>query len=226
MLLLLLPFISLTYLTNAQSADSAALQYKPLRFTGRQLLIPATLMAGGILLNSNAPGSFKKFVVDTRNNKMPHFRTHADDYLQYAPIALAYGLDAAGVKSRTDLANRTAILLKGELIMTGTVCLLKNRIDQRRPDGVGYDAFPSGHTAQAFAAATFLAEEYKHRFKWMPYAAYSIAGSVGALRIANNRHYISDVLMGAGIGFLSMKVAYWTHGYMWGRKKRINTAIL
>lgn len=136
-----------------------------------------------------------------------------------APIAIAYGLDAFGVKSKTDILNRTVILLKGEIMTHATVCFLKNKTDVLRPDGSNSYSFPSGHTAQAFAAATFLSEEYKDQFKWMPYVAYGMASSVGLMRIANNRHYISDVLLGAGIGILSMKVAYWTHQYKWGQKK-------
>jgi membrane-associated phospholipid phosphatase len=132
-------------------------------------------------------------------------------------LAIAYGLDAAGVKSKTDIMNRSAILMKGELLMLGSVFVLKKYTHQLRPDGTTYNSFPSGHTAQAFAAATLLSEEYKDRFHWMPYAAYGLASGVGALRMANNRHYISDVLLGAGIGILSMKVAYWTHQYKWGR---------
>jgi len=210
-------FILFSISVTAQNIDSAAAHYKPLRFTDKQLYLPASLIFVGLLANSNGSGSIKNGIVKERNERMPHFRTHIDDYLQYTPLAIAYGLDAIGIKSRTDFANRTAIMIKGELIMVGTVCLIKNRVNQRRPDGVGYDAFPSGHTANAFAAATFLAEEYKYKFKWMPYAAYGMATTVGVLRMANNRHYISDVLVGAGIGYLSMKVSYWTHHYRWGK---------
>ncbi|MCH5684333.1 phosphatase PAP2 family protein [Niabella sp. W65] len=117
------------------------------------------------------------------------------------------------------MVNRSAILIKGTLFNLLTVGVIKRYAHQLRPDGSNYYSFPSGHTANAFAAATFLSEEYKHRFKWMPYAAYSIAGTVGLLRMANNRHYASDVLAGAGIGFLSMKLSYWTHRYKWRKKK-------
>ncbi|RYZ49831.1 MAG: phosphatase PAP2 family protein, partial [Sphingobacteriales bacterium] len=53
-----------------------------------------------------------------------------------------------------------------------------------------------------------------------PYVAYGMAGTTGLLRMANNRHFIGDVLMGAGLGILSMKVSYWTHQYRWGQKRR------
>jgi membrane-associated phospholipid phosphatase len=190
------------------------------RFSVRQLNVPVTLGLMGIFANSNGKESIKNEIVEARNQRLPHFKTHIDNYLQYSPIAIAYGLDAFGVKSKNDFANRTAILVKGELMMYGAVTLLKNSTHQLRPDGSDYSSFPSGHTAQAFAAATFLSMEYKDRFPWMPYAAYGLASSVGMMRMANNRHYISDVLLGAGIGILSMKASYWTHQYKWGKKKR------
>ena len=192
---------------------------KPVRFSLNQLTVPASLIATGIFLNNDSPKSIRNWVAKERNERMPEFHSTIDNYLLVAPVALAYGLDAFGVKSKTDILNRTVILLKGEIITHATVCLLKSHTNVLRPDGSNSLSFPSGHTAQAFAAATFLSEEYKDRFKWMPYVAYGMASGVGALRIANNKHYISDVLLGAGIGILSMKVAYWTHQYRWGQKK-------
>lgn len=206
-------FISLAH---AQTRDSIIVRPLP-SFTVRQLSLPLTLAVLGIAANGNGKESFKNEVVEERNEMMPKFHTHIDNYLQFAPLAIAYGLDAAGVRSKTDVMNRSAIMVKGELLMMGSVFVLKKYTHQLRPDGSTYNSFPSGHTAQAFAAATLLSEEYKDRFHWMPYAAYGLASGVGVLRMANNRHYISDVLLGAGIGILSMKVAYWTHQYKWGR---------
>jgi hypothetical protein len=215
---LLLSFVLGVSALQAQQTDSLVSFQRP-RFTIRQLNVPLTLSLLGVVANGNGHESFKNEIVEERNEHFQHFQTHIDNYLQYAPLAIAYGLDAAGVKSKTDLANRTAILLKGELMMFGSVNILKSATRQLRPDGSAYTSFPSGHTAQAFAAATFLSEEYKDRLPWIPYAAYGMASSVGLLRMANNRHYVSDVLLGAGLGILSMKVAYWTHQYKWNRKQ-------
>ena len=201
----------------SQTPDSSYLSRKD-KFRIRKLYVPAILIGAGIGMNSNGTEAVKNEIVEERNEHVPGFHTRIDNYLQYSPIAIAYGLDAIGYTSKTDLLNRTVILVKGELLMAGSVFLLKNITHQLRPDGSQYTSFPSGHTAQAFAAATFLSEEYKDRFRWMPYAAYGLATSVGVMRMANNRHYISDVLVGAGMGILSMKVAYWTHRYKWGRK--------
>ncbi|MEO6684359.1 MAG: phosphatase PAP2 family protein [Dyadobacter sp.] len=191
-----------------------------IRFSTKQLYTPALLVLAGLLANGHSQESIKNEVAEDRNRHIPRFKTNVDDYLQFSPFAIAYGLDAIGIKSKTDFMNRSVILLKGEILAIGTATLLKKMTHELRPDGSAYTSFPSGHTTQAFAAATFLSEEYKDRYKWMPYASYTVASSVGLLRVANNRHYISDVLVGAGIGFLSMKVAYWTHQYKWGKRNR------
>ncbi len=121
----------------------------------RQVYIPVGLIVTGLSMNDNGKESVKNELAEERNEHIPRFHTKVDNYLQFSPIAIAYGLDAAGFSSKTDLANRTAILLKGELLMTGVVTLLKSTTHQLRPDGSKYNSLPSGHTASAFAAATF-----------------------------------------------------------------------
>jgi len=197
-----------------RSAPALQLQ-KANKFEPKQLYLPGLLILGGISLNGNGDESFKNEIVEERNEHFSNFRTHVDDYLQYSPIAIAYGLDVLGLDSKTDFNNRTAILLKGELLMLATTFTLKSTTQIQRPDFSNNASFPSGHTAQAFAAATFLSEEYKHKHKWVPYLAYTISSSIGILRMANNKHYVSDVLAGAGIGILSMKISYWTHQNKW-----------
>lgn len=217
-LLLYFSFIILLPLQmRAQAADTTALKSLKVRHSFRPFYTPILLSISGIALNGNGRESFKNELAEERNKVIPGFKTRVDNYLQYSPVLIAYGLDAIGIPSKTDLANRTAILIKGELAMITTVTLLKHLTHQLRPDGSSYTSFPSGHTAQAFAAAAFLSEEYRDRYPWMPYAAYGTAATVGLLRMANNRHYISDVLLGAGIGILCQKGAYLTHRYRWNK---------
>lgn len=63
-------------------------------------------------------------------------------------------------------------------------------------------SFPSGHTTVAFAAATVFAREYSDR-KWVPILAYSAASLVGISRVTENKHWASDVVMGAALGYLT-----------------------
>ncbi|HEU4632780.1 MAG TPA: phosphatase PAP2 family protein, partial [Flavisolibacter sp.] len=63
-------------------------------------------------------------------------------------------------------------------------------------------SFPSGHSTVAFAAATVFALEYKDKL-WVPVLAYSVASLIGISRITENKHWATDVLVGAGLGYLS-----------------------
>lgn len=63
-----------------------------------------------------------------------------------------------------------------------------------------YDSFPSGHTSTAFTLATVLGERYR-----MKGFFYTIATLVGYSRVALGKHYPSDVLAGAIIGYLAGK---------------------
>ncbi len=183
----------------------------------KQSIVPAAFIGTGMFMKLHKTG-FNDLTV--RNNvvkNFPGFHTHADDYLRFAAIPIIYGVDLLGVKAKTDIKNRTAILFKAEVIMFATVTLLKNETHVIRPDNSNDKSFPSGHTAQAFLGAVFIQKEYGSKSILFPIAGYTIAASVGVLRILNNRHYTSDVLVGAGIGMLSAHIAYWTHRYKWNK---------
>ena len=62
----------------------------------------------------------------------------------------------------------------------------------------GADAFPSGHTTVMFAFASALSEESRSR--WVPWLTYPAAAAVGIARIADDRHWLSDVVAGAALG--------------------------
>lgn len=91
---------------------------------------------------------------------------------------------------------------------------IKNLTKVERPDGSAKNSFPSGHTATAFMGAEFLWQEYKEISPWYGIAGYLVASGTGAFRIYNNRHWLTDVVAGAGIGMLSAKAAYWINPIM------------
>ncbi|WP_313504371.1 phosphatase PAP2 family protein [Kaistella carnis] len=202
----------------AQQKDSLKIENQRFSFQYKKLYVPAGLMISGIIADGRGKESLKNEIVEERNEHLFGFENHLDDYAQFFPFVAIYGFEIAGMKPRTDFKNRNAILVKGQLVNLGLVYMLKKSLKETRPDGTAY-SFPSGHTANVFAGATMLAIEYGEHHKWVPYAAYGVATTVGAMRMINNKHYISDVLFGAGLGILSMKAAYWTHQYKWNRPK-------
>jgi membrane-associated phospholipid phosphatase len=158
---------------------------------------------------------------------MPRFRVRIDDYIQYAPLAAQLGMGLAGVKGSS--VNRWQVLttdLIASAMMASIVNGMKYSFDRKRPTDpeTGLPAnnkpsFPSGHTATAFMGATLLAHEYGHRSIWAPIAGYTFATTTGILRVLNNRHYVSDVLVGAAIGIVTAELAYWATDALWKDRK-------
>ncbi|MFP5470927.1 MAG: phosphatase PAP2 family protein [Bacteroidia bacterium] len=182
------------------------------------------LLAGTSIytLNKNVP--LNKFDVQKSIvTNYPNFHTKADDYLLYVPVAITYGIGLIDNNyTKNDFTNRSILLVKSAIIMSAIVYPAKYIFAVERPDNSEFDAFPSGHTSNAFMMATFMHEELKHKSIWYSIGAYSIATSVGVMRMLNNRHWNSDVLMGAAIGIASTKIAYLTHKFKWGKDSSIS----
>lgn len=173
------------------------------------------------IYNNDDDGFINKYEIwEDRNEHIGNFKTQADNYLQFAPVAFVYTMNALGIKGKNNIWNQTALLIKSELIMIAIVHPLKKYSQVIRPDGSGYHAFPSGHTAQAFLSAEFFRKEYGRQYPLLAAGGYLLATGVGALRILNNRHWISDVMTGAGIGILSVNLAYLSHRYKWPWHKK------
>ena len=186
----------------------------------KSLKAPALLIGAGILALTDNDFISDEDVYKFRQKVLPGSRTNIDDYIQYAPIAAVYGLNLIGVKGKHDLKTQTALLLKSELLVGAIVTPTKFLSNKLRPDGSAYNTFPSGHTAQAFVAATFLHKEYGHLSPWYSISGYAVATAVGVLRVTNNRHWVSDVLAGAGIGILSTQLVYLLHNQKQSKKKK------
>lgn len=144
-----------------------------------------------------------------RGDYLPNFDYRYDDYLQFAPLALTYGLKLCGVESRSSWERMMVSDAISMGLMFATVHATKYIVGRLRPDGSTYNSFPSGHTASAFAAATILHKEYgKSVGPWLSIVGYSLAAVTGVSRMLNDRHWLSDVVVGAGVGILSSTLGY------------------
>ncbi len=100
--------------------------------------------------------------------------------------------------------------LTGSIIAAGLInSTIKYAVGRVRPTGTrhtfvfkpfsGNMSFASGHSTQAFAIATAIAENYPSW--WVQTAAYGSAALVGYARIEQNAHFASDVVAGAILGW-------------------------
>ncbi len=141
----------------------------------------------------------------------PNFHYHIEDYFQYAPIALVYGLNFGGIHGKNTFIDRTILLGMSEGVMGLAIYGLKHTTKRLRPDGSNLNSFPSGHTSTAFSAAEFMTQEYGDKSPWYGIAGYSFATATAVLRVYNRDHWFSDIIAGAGFGILSTKAAYFIY---------------
>jgi hypothetical protein len=179
------------------------------RLTMKTLVVPISLITYGVFSQANE--ELRKFDVSIKNvvRRDADFHTSIDDYLQYAPGLTVYALNAVGIKGKNNFRDRTMIYLLSNVMMGITVQSIKKITKVQRPEGFGTNAFPSGHTATAFAGAEFLRREYKDVSPWYGIAGYVAATTTGILRMYNNKHWFRDVVAGAGFGILATAAAYW-----------------
>jgi membrane-associated phospholipid phosphatase len=187
---------------------------KPITFKYEALIIPTALIGYGIIgLESH---TLKDINSTTKNEFSEHIdeKLTIDDFSQYSTFLSVYALNAMGVKGKNNFKDRTIILTTAYLIMGGSVNIIKNTGNVMRPDGSSTNSFPSGHTATAFMGAEFLYQEYKDVSIWYGITGYLVATGTGFFRMYNDRHWLTDVAAGAGIGILSTKIAYWVHPFI------------
>ncbi|MDQ6757944.1 MAG: phosphatase PAP2 family protein [Bacteroidota bacterium] len=156
-------------------------------------------------------------------------------------VATIVGFGTVGFISKNEKIKATAFLATQSYLTAGAIeTILKYLTSRQRPNyidpqtnendptfhGPFYkfkpqtsglstnSSFPSGHTTAVFSAATVYALEYRHH-PWIPIVSYSFATLVGISRMTENKHWPTDVLVGAALGYLSGKqVVNNYHRYM------------
>lgn len=146
----------------------------------------------------------------------------SSDYLVTGQLALPLGLSFTDQGSRQP-TKITAMYLETMALNSGLTYLLKNAFNRTRPfvfnghPGIPLDlktsrharkSFPSGHTANAFAAMVFFAGVHQELnpdsggtdLVWA--GCLTSAVVTGVLRVASGRHFATDVLAGAALGSL------------------------
>ncbi len=174
----------------------------------KQFIIPAAFVTYGFIALGN-PKLNNSTAAEIQEDH-PNFQYKIDNYSQFAPGVAVFALNAFGVKGKHNWKDAALIYGTSIAITTAFVFPLKKITKETRPDFSGNNSFPSGHTAIAFASAEFLRHEYKDD-PWIGYAGYAVATATGLLRMYNNKHYLGDIVAGAGFGIASAKLSYFLY---------------
>jgi len=202
-LIILLLFLCVTTV-NAQT-DSLLLKQNKKHSLVKKSVLPITFIITGSLLSSS---TFEQNLnLKIRNSVGNDFYFGIDNYLQYAPIAELYIADLLKIKSKNNWFNQTKYLLISNLITATITHTIKRTNLKIRPSGSSH-SFPSGHTSFSFTNATVLYNEFSETSPYLAYSGYLFSTTTGAFRMINNKHWVADVLVGAGIGILVTNLVY------------------
>jgi len=183
---------------------------KPYKVMDDLSFVGVPIFLAGIIAKSEKK-AFRQDYKNTHANTrlVTHFKTEIDNYTQYFGPAMVFGLKLAGVEGRSTWPRLLASTAMSYGIMAAFVNGIKYTAKEMRPDGSTANSWPSGHTATSFVGATLLHHEYgMTRSPWYSIAGYGVATATGIMRVLNNRHWVSDVMSGAGIGIMSTELAY------------------
>ena len=191
--------------TVASEITDKACRNDSVSFRFKDQVLPVSLIAGGLVIEAaNVKKDIQSF--------FPRTNTRADDYIRYVPVGLLYGSDILGRRHRNNAFNQTKLLLISELTTAILTQALKKITNVTRPNG-GNLSFPSGHTSEAFTFATVLYKESVDYDPVLGYSGYLFSTATGVLRITNNRHWASDVLVGAGLGIIVTNLVYYINPF-------------
>ena len=102
-------------------------------------------------------------------------------------------------------------LIRAQLVTGGVTRLLKHTVRRTRPasSGSSRTSFPSGHASGTFASATVLSRHYGWK---VGVPAFALASYVGASRVVDNSHFLSDVVFGAALGMTAGRAVTFERG--------------
>lgn len=205
--------------------DEGEMWATPFRLDWKNLAIFSTVLVGAGVLVANDEGIYENFKLYQSKNPwvgtLSPKVTMLGDWGVDCGIAGLFFLGGLILKDRK--ARDTGLMAWETLLHTGIlVQVVKHLAGRQRPKvengldywyGPGaffkrysqgsfshYDSFFSGHTVTAWGLATVITENYKNHL-WVPITCYGLATLVGLSRLTEDAHWLSDVFIGAVIGY-------------------------
>ena len=231
-----------TQVVNYLKARIATPPTRELKILGRSALVISGVSAAGAATYAFGDEPLREFMLSNRSKTSEKISGYIEPLGRSKYMIPAASLVyVSGAIARNPKLQRAGLLTVSSLLINDPVTkILKTEFQRRRPDasaenhyfeggegGRHHASFPSAHTSTAFTFATSMATVYKDH-KWVPPVAYGAATLVGLSRIHDNKHWATDVLAGATVGFITAKTTNFLLNQIEKQldKKKINIYVL
>ena len=230
------PAVAAAQATKGDPRDTTHAQKQAPFFTAKDAVLAASFVGATLLmfpLDKQAAHALQDSSTQA-NRLLKHTTTDVEIITSPGAYIIGGALYAVGRLGKWDRVadlgwHGTEALIVGELVavvIKGTMGRQRPYVEPRNSNsyqlfrGFGgsdkFRSFPSGHSTSAFAAAAAVTSETSRFWPegtWIVGPIlYAGAALTGISRMYNNRHWASDVLVGAGIGtFAGLKVVRYHH---------------
>ena len=226
------PQLNKTYLKSYWH-DSKSFVVSPAKWHARQW-IEIGVVAGTSVLAYTQDAKIQKYFVAHQTETADNLSKYVfEPYGRFAPVIIgAFYLGGRLAKDKR-LAGTSLTAAKALIVSSVSANIVKQLTHRHRPyqddipDHANWDgpfsdfeftSFPSGHSTAAFSMATVFAMEYNSTL-WVPVLAYTLAAGTAVSRLYDNKHWVSDVVIGSALGFV-------TGRFMWKQTRKGNSRLV
>lgn len=193
----------------------------PFRWKGRDWLKFAAIGGSAGILMFTTDKAAREMILRNQDETFKSFSKVMYPFGNRLPPTLLAGLYATSLVTKNRrlehaTLSATKSLAISTIVYTTSKALVRRQRPTRTDDPLnfvapftkkGFTSFPSGHANTAFSVATAFALHYKD-VKWVPWVAYSLATLTSLSRLYDDRHWVSDVIIGASVGHFITRGIY------------------
>jgi len=196
----------------------------PIKWNAKQFVSAGLVLGGTVLLVNSADLNLQDYSQTLRTDNLDNFSANfLEPWGHIYSMATMAAFYTQGLLFKNERSKKVALLgVKAYLISEMYVQIPKYTLNRMRPYngttpnpfafegpfvGEWYKSMPSGHTTSIFAVATIVASEYSETI-WVPILAYTVATLASISRVYENKHWGSDIFVGAAFGFAIGKLIH------------------
>jgi hypothetical protein len=217
---------------NSCLKDIKAIARTPFKMNDNEVAIGFGIVSSVLIIHqfdTEIKNTFQKNRTDFSNKTANYFQLMGNGKVSFPAMIGLYGV---GLLTQNRKVQYTGLQAFKALVLsagvTGSIKYITQRERPYQTDNINnshfiwnsfhYNSFPSGHTSDAFAMASVIGYNIKNKYWQIP--IYAVATGVGLSRIHDNKHWVSDVVLGAAIGYCVGQIINRSGNFVFEKKSK------